>query len=343
MLASPEPSSSVSSPSSTSFLPAKFTMLDLELLHFWTTETVQASIDFTEGVELFRTTIVQWAFEYPFLMHEFLAMAAIHLAHLRPQKRSHYRHAADSHSATALSLFQPEIANLTAENCHACFAFATNISMHAWAAQELDKPSSLFFKPSSHYQSANVQWVKLHRGTNTILTTLWSVIEKGPLNCLFADWAHLDPDRPDPLLPEEEKPLNSLHEAWKTSALSDQQKELLDKTLKATKRTFSMLYLMPGPSKLATGISWFAQISDEFIQMVADKIPEALLIVVYYCVVLKKLGDTWWLVGKAENLLRTVMTELGGGWETWTRWPIEQVLGEDGVLHGLEFWNGRQI
>lgn len=136
MLASPEPTStSVSTPSSASFLPAKFTILDLELLHFWTTETVQASIDFVEGVELFRTTVVQMAFEYPFLMHEIFAMAAIHLAQLRPQKRSHYIHAADSHSATALSLFQPEIANLTAENCHACFAFSTSISMHAWATQ----------------------------------------------------------------------------------------------------------------------------------------------------------------------------------------------------------------
>jgi hypothetical protein len=49
------------------------------------------------------------------------------------------------------------------------------------------------------------------------------------------------------------------------------------------------------------------------------------------------------MAGKAENLLRTVITELRGRWGTWTRWPMEQVLGEDGVHPGLEFRNGVQI
>ena len=56
-----------------------------------------------------------------------------------------------------------------------------------------------------------------------------------------------------------------------------------------------------------------------------------------------KLGDRWRMAGKAENLLRTVITELRGRWGTWTRWPMEQVLGEDGVHPGLEFRNGVQI
>jgi hypothetical protein len=153
MLASPKPTSTdlASLVTITSFSTlTKFMILDLELLHFWTTETAQQSLNFHEGVELFRTTVAQMAFEYSFLMHEILAIAAIHLATLRPQKRSTYKHVVDSHVATSLSLFQPEIANLTTENCHACFAFSTCISKHAWAAQDLDKPSSLFFKPSSH-------------------------------------------------------------------------------------------------------------------------------------------------------------------------------------------------
>jgi len=48
------------------------------------------------------------------------------------------------------------------------------------------------------------------------------------------------------------------------------------------------------------------------------------------------MGDTWWMKGKAENLLRTVMTELGGGWGKWTKWPINVILGENGALPGFE-------
>jgi Fungal specific transcription factor domain len=310
-------------------------MLDMELLHHWTTVTCQLSIDFASGRELHRTVLVQYGFDYPFVMHLLLAITARHLEHLRPQKQSVYKHAADSHAAAALSLFQPEIANLTTENCHACFAYSTSLGLYTWASQALDKPSTLLFNPSSNYQSADIQWVRLHRGATTILASMWHLLENGPCHCLWDDWKDLDEDRPDPLRPDDEVYFNQLPEAWKD--LPEQQKEVLDKNLKVTTRVLSMVDFPVGPGKLASGMSWFSHISDELVQMLSEKKPEALLLVCYYCLVLKRLGGTWWMKGKAENLLRTVMTELGGGWETWTRWPVERVLGGNGALPGLVY------
>lgn len=68
-------------------------------------------------------------------------------------------------------------------------------------------------------------------------------------------------------------------------------------------------------------------ISEAYLKLMEQKLPEALLLVLYYCVALKRLEHLWWVRGKAENLLNTVNAELGPGWERWTRWPIEQVLG----------------
>jgi len=66
-----------------------------------------------------------------------------------------------------------------------------------------------------------------------------------------------------------------------------------------------------------------------------QKIPEALLLVLYYCVALKRLDHLWWVKGKAENLLNTVLAELGPGWDRWTMWPVDQVLGlQPGVGSG---------
>lgn len=88
-------------------------MLDMELLHFWTTQSSEGFIDFPDCVELFRTTVVEIAFEYPFLMHELLALSALHLARLRPEKSKEYVQSSDAHAATALNLFQPQIASLS--------------------------------------------------------------------------------------------------------------------------------------------------------------------------------------------------------------------------------------
>jgi hypothetical protein len=73
-------------------------------------------------------------------------------------------------------------------------------------------------------------------------------------------------------------------------------------------------------------MSWLSQVSDEYLNMLGQKMPEAVLIAMYYCVVLKRLDSMWWMKGKAENLLQTLLDVLGAGWERWTRWPIETVL-----------------
>jgi len=68
-------------------------------------------------------------------------------------------------------------------------------------------------------------------------------------------------------------------------------------------------------------------ISDGFLKLLEEKLPEALIIAAHYCVALKRAENMWWVRGKPENLLRTVMGELPAGWERWTKWPVDQVLG----------------
>jgi len=158
MLASPSPTSttpgsnSISNPPPTPIslqpaLPANFTILDLEILHHWTTRSVESFVDFESCVNLFKVTVVEMGFEYPFLLHEILALTALHMSRVKPHKAAIYRHASDTHLATGLALFQPEIANLNINNCHACWAFSTMTFTHAWASQEPTKPSTLFFTP----------------------------------------------------------------------------------------------------------------------------------------------------------------------------------------------------
>jgi hypothetical protein len=314
-------------------LPMNFTMTDLELLHFWTTKSIASFVDFPSCITLFQTTVVEIALTHPFLMHEILSLAALHLSDLKPARSGHYRHASDTHLATGLSQFQPEIANLSTENCHACYAYAVMIFTHTWASQEIDKPSTLFFAPSSMHQELDcvpVQWIKLHRGSNEIMDSLSYVITEGPLEPLFRPWKGLDPNRPDPLPPIEEEQLSKLPNSWSSSSLSSGDKETLNSVLKSLRRVFNILAYSQNISKLSAVMSWFSMLTENYIRMLKDKVPEALLVVVFYCVALKRAEHMWWVKGKGENLIRTVMGELGEEWEQWTRWPVDQVLGPGG-------------
>lgn len=340
MLASPSPTLSTPNtaipptPSFPPVMPAGFTMLDLEILHWWTTRCVESFIDFEACISLFRIQIVELGFVHPFLMHEILSVSALHLSKIVPHKAAIYKHACDSHLATALALFQPEIANISVSNCDACFAFSTLVFTHAFASQETTKPSTLFFMPTRPIEEVDmvnvpVQWVKLHRGSLSVLQKIFPSLKDGLFEPLFAPWKAMDPHREAPLPTVEDTHLSALSQAWaSTPTLSDQQKDDLEATLISTRRIFSILAYNPEISKMSAVMSWFSVIKDEFIKMLEEKIPEALLIALYYCVALKRAEHMWWVYEKGENLLRTILEELGPEWERWTQWPTQAVLGD---------------
>ncbi|KAE8441665.1 hypothetical protein EG329_004586 [Mollisiaceae sp. DMI_Dod_QoI] len=306
-------------------------MLDLELLHFYTTVSIYDFLDTDTYLQLFGKEVVQLAFQFPFLMHELLSIAALHLAHHRPEKRLLYGHASDVHAATGLSLYQPQIARLTYKNCHACFAFSTWIWIHAWAAQDLSKPSSLFFPAKvPDEEEMNIKWIALHRGTNSIIETLWPVLKDGPLGGIFDPWVALDPKRPDPLTEEEAPILDALPQIWQDSeSLTLGEKEALERAISKLRRTCSMLTFNTNISRVSIVMAWFSAVPDEYLQMMERKNPQALLVAMHFCTTLKGLDHLWWMKGKAENLLTTLIDALGEGWDTWTRWPKLKVFGEE--------------
>ncbi|KAG0652727.1 hypothetical protein D0Z07_0759 [Hyphodiscus hymeniophilus] len=232
----------------------------------------------------------------------------------------------------------PEIAKLTSTNCHACFAFSTLVFTHSWAAQDKSRPSALFFVPKSPgiIEGENVQWVKLHRGTHDIIQHLFQELCSGPMGPLFSPWVGLDPDRPDPITEGEERELCLLPSAWHNYEcnLGHADREVLDRNLEKLRRVFSMMQFNPEVSKLSIVMSWLSWITDDYLKMLEEKIPEALLVVVYFCVALKRSAYMWWVEGKAENLLRTMIVELPREkrWERYLRWPVEQVLGGGEVI-----------
>ena len=208
------------------------------------------------------------------------------------------------------------------------------IFMPCWAGQNMSKPSSLLFSPknSDGNEDEDTQWVKLHRGSYAILQSLWSVISKGPLEPIFTPWRALDFNCRDILNKVEATQLGELSLAWNSpsSPLSLGQKEILDEALENLRKIFSMLEFNPEVSKLAVTMTWFTIISDDYLEMLKDKVPEAMLLVGFYCVLLKRLDYVWWVTGKGENLLRTVIIELDErkDLKQWLRWPTEQVITE---------------
>ncbi|KAL3417208.1 C6 zinc finger domain-containing protein [Phlyctema vagabunda] len=328
-------------------LPIQFTSLDLELLHFYTTNT---SIDVlgpdVTGTRVWQTEAVVLALNHPFLLHELFSFAALHLANVKaedPAASQKYRNVAATYYARSISQFRMEIQNINQENCHATFSCSALLGFHAWAVQA-ERGANLFFSgeedEGGRGSGTDIAWYKLHRGANHVLNSVFHWICDGPLWDMIRPWMSLSPNDPMILKPEDERELDAVAACWAGDDVSDTERETLEETLQTLRRTFSTVTTKKAEiGDSAAILSWIILIPDSFCFMVEERYPQALVLIAVYCVLLKKIDHLWWIKGKAANLLAAVEKRLPPGWEPWLAWAMQVVnspVSDDSTIAGLE-------
>lgn len=68
------------------------------------------------------------------------------------------------------------------------------------------------------------------------------------------------------------------------------------------------------------------QDSGNFAQLVKRRVPQALIILAYYTVLLDVLDDRWWIHGWSRRVLQDVLGSLEEQWRHWIEWPVQAVL-----------------
>ena len=74
---------------------------------------------------------------------------------------------------------------------------------------------------------------------------------------------------------------------------------------------------------------WPGTVSQEFVELMYERKPEALIILAHYCVLLKKMNGCWYMEGLGENLLSAISEALSLDWRPWIEWAIEQPVASD--------------
>lgn len=143
---------------------------------------------------------------------------------------------------------------------------------------------------------------------------------------------YLKVDDPIPLNDSDKANIDSIAGCWIDSDLNAAQKEILEETLQTLRRVFSITTTMTIEiGEGAATMSWIILIPEAFCKMVEERMPQALVLVAVYCVLLNRLDGFWWIKGKAENLLETIRKDLPDGWNKWLAWPTEEILIKKGV------------
>lgn len=99
-------------------------MLDLELMHNFTTYTCTTMVSDPAVRQLMRTTAVHMAVDCEYIMRSILAVSALHLSRYRPQKKALYLERAMQHHQAATSAVIDMMTDLRPEECERLHIFS---------------------------------------------------------------------------------------------------------------------------------------------------------------------------------------------------------------------------
>ena len=82
----------------------------------------------------------------------------------------------------------------------------------------------------------------------------------------------------------------------------------------------------PETCSVAAIVCFPKQDSSNYAQLIKRRVPQALVILAYYCVLLDILDSRWWIHGWSTRVLRDVLGSLDEQWRHWIEWPVQCVL-----------------
>lgn len=264
------------------------------------------------------------ALENPYLMHQFLAFSARHLAHLRPDRSEFYLHQAFNLRARAVSLFNAAWGEtaLDENNCVAVLLFSASLGHHLLAdtLARRDAGSGL-----DDFLEHWVQCVEINRGIHTVCREAWPMLMESKLQAILSFSAGFTSREP-----RGDECQGAFVVINSSKSLREDEKVVCRQAARYLQVGFDAL-LAPEDEKdvnrYSMIFSWTMLVPPEFTGLLAAKQPEALIILAYYAALLYY-GRSMWQVGDAGTyVLGLVGDHLGSEWEYELLSPQAMVAG----------------
>ncbi|KAK6346116.1 hypothetical protein TWF730_010447 [Orbilia blumenaviensis] len=286
----------------------------LELFMNLSSREFRAAEDPTQPEYIPTAVYIQHGLSTPYLIHQMLAMSALHLSttFTDPQKINYYHSYATGLQNRALSLFNQAnpVLEVTSSNCIHMFLFSSAVGVHLLSDTLHYQVESLnsFIERFTHD-------INVYRGVLAVVNQCSPLLreqELAPQLTLSQTFLKL----PEPTGSECNDLLNLINAA----NIPDTSREIYRETSIELQRIFDAAQ---GKSRVAVVFTWLVLLSPDYVSLLRQGEPEALVVLAYYAVLLHR-GRHMWLIGDGGRfLIEAIADKLGEGWRPWLRFPIE--------------------
>jgi hypothetical protein len=218
----------------------------------------------------------------------------------------------------------PNVQSLASENGIGLFLFSSLTCIFACANARSERNFLVLFE-----QGHLAEWAHLFRGAKTVVDYSSHDFHSGRLGPMFTHGTRLSTTRRSPEALEqgqmyvwELKKMIS-HECSYDSHLS----HVYDEIVEGLARTLAVS-MKPGEGprlQTADVFAWLLEASNDYLELLQQEAPVALIIFGYFCVALRQIEWMWWMEGLSGRLMTQLHTALDEEWRGWLQWPQEQI------------------
>lgn len=253
--------------------------------------------------------ILGQAMEHPFLLHGLLALSALHIADTQwnPSERDRYTCLANSYHNHGLALYQGVLDDVNAENYAASVAFSSLTAMFAFG----------LYRPGEKTEEVVDDCCRIF-----LLAKGWGLVVS-----IGDDDPSISPSEKTDLssLDEEtERVFARLHELNR-SCSNEVDVQTYAVAIESLKSVFNEMSRVEEGSDPHLSMAWMAVLPEKCIRLFQEKQDLALLLLAYYCVVLSKAPQVWWLRGWSRGLLAAIRESIGLGYREEMKWAEDRV------------------
>jgi hypothetical protein len=241
-----------------------------------------------------------------------MAISALHMAYLKPEKRA-YQILAAKHESLALPAIRVALQSIREQDCHALHACAQIFVKCALA--DISASANLLFTPEKDKVAVLVH---LMRGAFAIRDVYFMWLVEGPLKASIQ--IPLDRD------PSFQQNPGDLHLALLVPELTSRDPAVGTLCCQALNILRRLLAIIATPNQTISVTAlmywWPAQVPDGYIVLMNEKRPEALVVLAHYCVMLHQIGSHWYMDGCAKKLLLYCKRNLPTHWIRLIQEPL---------------------
>ncbi|KAK9250253.1 hypothetical protein V1507DRAFT_47621 [Lipomyces tetrasporus] len=339
ILFTPEDTLSLGPPAHpTSLSSSTFDLSGLELLHHYTVYTYGTLCADERVDSIFKVSVPQMALRHDCLLRVIFAISALHLSYIKNDPvaaESRYRELAAAHLHAAITALRSQILAHSADHANAVYVCSSLLCIIVIA-----------FPFNGHRaveESRILPWLPYVKGIKTILQHYWKWIMDGELSLLLnraqQTRSHACGTIEDLQIALANQVRTNLNLLLTNTEAPDQYEIRHARTLDIYRLSITRLQeswdqMNQREFCLVSIFSWLASLEDDFVVLIHDKRPRALVILAYYCALLKQFEGYWWIRGVAETEFRIIDKALREEWRTAVEWPKRIISGD--LLIGVQ-------